>query len=257
MIRVLLPAYNEEASLEPLCRKFKEAMESAGLSYRLVVYDDGSSDGTRRKAEELSRSYPVDVAFHARNAGLGRTMIDGLKLLDQMSSDEDVWVTMDCDDTHEPKYIPGAVAKLAQAWDVVILSRYAAGGSGQEGLSGFKKLMSRGAGVFLKIFFPIRGVAEYSCNYRVYRASFVRRAMRAMGDRFIELDRWGFVVAPEVLIRLRMAGARITEFPFVLRYDQKTSPSKNRTLKTLSGYFVLVSRCWGRRVALEPEKNRS
>lgn len=250
MIRVLLPAYNEESALEPLCRKFKEAMESSGFEYRLVIYDDGSSDGTRKKAEALSRLYPVDVVCHEKNAGLGRTMIDGLDYLNRISGEDDVWVTMDCDDTHEPKYIPGAVKLLGEGWDVVILSRYAAGGAGQEGLSGFKKILSRGAGVFLKFFFPMRGIWEYSCNYRVYRAAAVRHAMKVLGKRFVELESWGFVVAPEILIRLRMTGARITEFPFVLRYDQKTSPSKNRTFKTLSGYFLLVAKCWGRRAAV-------
>ena len=94
--------------------------------------------------------------------------------------------------------------------------------------------------------FPIRGVKEYSCGYRVFRASILKKALKVFGDRFIQLPHRGFVVTPEILIKLRMLGARMAEVPFVLNYGQKAGKSKNRPLKTILGYFALVALYWGK-----------
>ena len=155
----------------------------------------------------------------------------------------------DCDDTHDPRYIHLALKKLASDADLVILSRYQKGG-GEKGLSWMKSILSRGAGLFLKLFFPISGVKEYSCGYRVFKASMLKKAFKVFGDHFVRLPHRGFVVTPEILIKFRMLGARIAEVPFVLRYDQKASPSKNKPLRTIGGYFALVWLYWGRKPSL-------
>jgi dolichol-phosphate mannosyltransferase len=173
-------------------------------------------------------------------------MRDGIEHLAKAAADDDLIVTLDCDDTHEPKYLPAALKKIREGYDVVILSRYCPGG-GEAGLSPVKAVLSRGAGFFLGVFFPIPGVREFSCGYRVHRASILKRAVERFGRDFIRLPHLGFVVTPEILIRLRMLGARIAESPFTLRYDQKPTKSKNKSLKTIQGYFALLWNYWGRR----------
>lgn len=243
MIYIFLPAYNEEVALPRLVRKFVDEMAKEGEAYRLVVFDDGSRDGTLAAAKELSAQYPMDVLEHHPNQGLGITMKDGIEHIAKISKDEDLVVTLDCDDTHEPKFLPAALKKIRDGFDIVILSRYCPGG-GQEGLSKFKTFLSWGAGLFLKMFFPIKGLQEYSCNYRVYRASILKEALRVFGENLIRLPHLGFVVTPELLIKMRMLGARFAESPFVLRYDQKPSKSTNRPLRTIRGYFALVGLYW-------------
>jgi dolichol-phosphate mannosyltransferase len=246
MIWVFLPAYNEEIALPILVKKFDEVFRPAGMEYKVLVFDDGSSDRTRSISQGLEREYPVLTRWHEKNAGLGQTMIDGFEFLASAIADDDVVISLDCDDTHEPKFAVPAVQKLREGYDVVVLSRFGKGG-GQEGLSAFKTLMSMGAGIVLKVFFPVKGLREYSCNYRVYRASLLREAIRHFGRNFIRLPHLGFVAAPETLIKLRMFGARITEVPFVLRYDQKPTPSKNNSLRTIRGYLELIRLYWGRK----------
>lgn len=246
MIRVFLPAYNEEVALPRLVVKLDAELKKIPQGWRVTVLDDGSSDRTLAAARELQSKYPVDVLRHETNQGLGRTMIDGLREVCARSAPGDVVVTLDCDDTHDPKYIVPALSKLDEGYDVVILSRYQKGG-GEHGLSPVKSVLSRGAGLFLKLFFPIRGVQEYSCGFRLFRASILQKAWARFGDGFIRLPRQGFVVTPEILVKLRMLGARIAEVPFTLEYGQKPGVSKNRPLKTIGGYFSLVALYWGRR----------
>jgi dolichol-phosphate mannosyltransferase len=247
MIWVFLPAYNEEIALPRLLKKFDDTLKAGPEKYRVVVQDDGSSDDTAAVAEQLTKQYPVTVLRHAKNMGLGETMRDGFRYLLNVVADEDVIVTLDCDDTHEAKFVPAAIQKLRSGCDVVVLSRFCKGG-GQEGLSGTKTFLSQGAGLFLKILFPIRGVREYSCNFRVFSGAILKKADRVFGKDFIRLAHLGFAVSPEILIKMRMLGARIAESPFVLRYDQKPTASKNNALRTIKGYFAIVCLYWGRRV---------
>ncbi len=245
MIRIFLPAYNEEVALPRVVKKFDAEFKKIGKSYRIVVLDDGSTDQTAVRAQELARQYPLEILTHKVNQGLGVTMADGLKHIAAISAAEDLVVTMDCDDTHEPRYMHEAFLKINEGFDLVILSRYKKGG-GEKGLSAARSVLSRGAGLMLKLFFPIRGVKEYSCGYRVCRASILKKAFQVFGDRFIRLPHMGFVVTPEILIKFRMMGCRIAEIPFTLHYDQKAGPSKNKPLKTIQGYFALVWHYWGR-----------
>lgn len=248
MIYALLPAYNEEIALPRLVKKFDDSLKSMAEGYRIVIQDDGSTDGTVAVARDLSQSYPITILRHEHNQGLGETMRDGFRALLKTLRDEDRVVTLDCDDTHEPKFVPAALEKIRAGADVVALSRFCRGG-GQEGLSFTKTILSRGAGLFLKTFFPIRGVWEYSCNFRVFSGAILKKADRVYGRDFIRLARLGFAVAPEILVKMRMLDARIEESPFVLRYDQKPTASKNRPLRTIGGYFAIVWNYWGRKAA--------
>ncbi len=247
MIWIFLPAYNEEIALPRLMKKFDDTFRTGSENYRVVVQDDGSSDRTVAVAEELAKQYPVTVLRHEKNLGLGETMRDGFRYLVKAVADDDTVVTLDCDDTHEAKFVPAAIQKLRSGYDVVALSRFCEGG-GQEGLSGIKTFLSMGAGLFLKILFPIRGVREYSCNFRVYTGAILKKADRVFGKDFIRLAHLGFAVSPELLIKMRMLKARIAESPFVLRYDQKPTASKNNSLRTIRGYFAIVRLYWGRSV---------
>ena len=247
MIYVFLPAYNEEIALPRLLKKFDDVLKAGPEKYHVVIQDDGSADRTVAVAEGLSKQYPITVLRHPKNLGLGETMRDGLNYLVKTVADDDAVVTLDCDDTHEPKFVPPAVQKLRSGYDVVALSRFCRGG-GQEGLSGVKTFLSMGAGLFLKTLFPIRGVREYSCNFRVYTGAILKKADRVFGKDFIRLDHLGFAVSPELLIKMRMLKARITESPFVLRYDQKPTASKNNSMRTIKGYFAIVWNYWGKRV---------
>jgi len=248
VIYVLLPAYNEEIALPRLIKKFDDCLKNEAEGYRIVLQDDGSSDRTVAVAEELAKRYPMTVLRHDRNQGLGETMRDGFGAVTKLVRDRDKVVTLDCDDTHEPKFVPAALQKINAGADVVALSRFCPGG-GQQGLSLTKSVLSRGAGLFLKFFFPLRGVWEYSCNFRVFSGAILKKADRVYGRDFIRLAHLGFAVAPEILIKMRMLGARIEESPFVLRYDQKPTASKNRPLRTIGGYFAMVWNYWGRKAA--------
>lgn len=247
MIHVLLPAFNEEDALEPLLRKIDVAMREMDTAYRVVVVDDGSSDGTARILDTLSRQYPVAVITHRFNRGLGETARDGFEFIAETGARDDVIVRMDCDDTHDPKYIAAMVEKLAEGYEVVTASRYERGG-GQVGVDWYRRTISRVANLLMKTVFPIPGVWEYTCGFRAYRVSVIQDALDIFGNRFIDLKGMGFTGTVEKMIKFRLMGARVAQIPFVLRYDQKLSSSKVVTSLTTLGYLMLIAKYvvyWG------------
>ncbi len=247
MIFVLLPAYNEEDALQPLLEKIDGRLTEAGYRYRVVVVNDGSSDGTADELTRLSERYPIDTITHRFNRGLGETARDGFEHVAAIGSRDDVVVRMDCDDTHDPKYIPSMIAKLNEGYEVVTTSRYAPGG-GQIGVNLYRRTLSRCANLLLKTCFPVRGLKEYTCGYRAYRVSFLLDALSIFGNQFIDLKGMGFTGTVEKMIKARLMKARVGEVPFTLRYDLKPGLSKVATNITTLGYFVLIAKYivyWG------------
>ena len=239
MILVLLPAFNEEESLPLLMPKLKDTLSKYDEGYKILVCDDGSNDRTLEMLKGYSNEMPLEVIAHKINRGLGESSRDLFERAAELTTKDDVIVRLDCDDTHEPEYIPTIIDKVRSGYDVVIASRFARGG-GQQGVSSYRAAISRAANLFMKIFFPIKGLREYSSGFRGYNASKVKEAISFYGNNFIQLKGLGFTCTLEKLVKLRLIGARFGEIPFVLRYDQKQSSSKMVSSVTTLGYMVMT-----------------
>jgi dolichol-phosphate mannosyltransferase len=239
MIVILLPAYNEEKSLPRLMPKLKTTLTNFDEDYKIVVCNDGSKDKTQELLEEYARNMPVEIIRHKINRGLGESSRDLFERASRITKIGDVIVRLDCDDTHEPEFIPSIVAKVREGNDVVIASRFVPGG-GQLGVSPYRAFISRGANLFMKFFFPIPGLREYSCGFRGYRAEKIKEAINFYGNNFIQLKGLGFTCTLEKLVKLNLIGAKFGEVPFMLRYDQKQSDSKMVSSITTLGYLVMT-----------------
>ncbi|HIO67050.1 MAG TPA: glycosyltransferase [Flavobacteriales bacterium] len=240
MIYILLPAYNEEVSFELMFPKIDSFFKDvAKIDYHMIVCNDGSTDTSLALLEEYKKTLPITILNHRINRGLGETIRDLFELAAQMSNDDDIFIRMDCDDTHEPQYIQGMIDKIHEGNDVVVASRFVPGG-GQEGLVGFRKFLSMMANRFMKFFFPIKGLREYSSGFRAYRADVIKTAIKVYGNNFIQLKGIGFTCTLEKMVKLKHLGAKFGEAPFVLKYDQKISESKMVASITTLGYMILV-----------------
>lgn len=239
-VYVLLPAFNEEAALPILIPKFAAVLTRLGNPFLIIVGNDGSSDQTGSVATTLASDYPLEVLHHRVNRGLGETARDLFERAAELAEPADVIVRMDCDDTHDPNVVAAMLARLAVGdVDVVIGSRFQPGG-GQTGVNAYRALISRAANVFMKVFFPMRGVNDYSSGFRAYRASIIQRAVTVFGNNFIQLKGLGFTGTLEKLVKLSLLGAKFDEVAMVLRYDQKQSTSKMVSSVTTLGYLVMA-----------------
>jgi len=242
-IWLALPAYNEERSLPALlerCVPVADGLAAAGHHMAVIVVDDGSRDGTIAAARAFSGRLSLEVVPHGVNRGLGAALRSGLGAAIERAGEDDAVATMDADNTHDPALLPEMLHRLeAVPADLVIASRYAPGGD-EVGLSPLRKVLSRGASTLLTLVAPVQGARDYTCGYRLYRASLLKRAAAAWGERLIEES--GFTCMAEVLLKLGRGGARVAEAPLVLRYDLKEGASKMKVLRTIGRYFALSRR---------------
>lgn len=241
MIWILLPAYNEQRDLPRLLEKMEKAL--AGVDYRLVVVNDGSTDKTSEVLERYAGNLKLDIVGHPINRGLGETERDGFEFIAWKAQPDDFVVRIEGDDTHEPKYLFDLIEKLKEGYDVVNTSRFQPGG-GQLGVDGYRTFISRSANIFMRVMFRIHGVSDYSCGYRAYRARVIKDALDIYGNNFIQMRGMGFTSTLEIIVKLNILGCRFAEVPFVLRYDQKKGSSKMVGSLTMLGYFIMALLYW-------------
>lgn len=239
MITVVLPAYNEAEAIIPLLRRIAVvAKQHYASALNVIVVDDGSADGTAQRAREAD-GVNVRVIVHERNQGLSAAIQTGLRAALQDSSDDDIIVTMDADDTHIPGLMPRMTRLIEEGNELVIASRYQPGAR-VAGVPGIRQVLSTGMSWMFRIVYPVRGAKDYSCGYRAYRAGLLREAFTRWGDRFI--SERGFSCMVDILIKLSLLNAIITEVPMILRYDRKPGKSKMNVRKTVTQTLTLLVR---------------
>lgn len=170
---VVLPAFNEEASLPPLLRRLADVARTERLT--VWVVDDGSTDGTVAVAGAGSGDLDVRVVRHAVNLGLGRAVLSGLRAALEEAGPDDTVVVMDADDTHDPALLRALQAEIDAGADVAICSRFVPGGDDRTAPLG-RRLLSRGAAKLFHHALDVDGVRDFTSGYRAYRASLLARA---------------------------------------------------------------------------------
>jgi dolichol-phosphate mannosyltransferase len=228
-ILVNLPVYNEAGGIEELLARIKNIMDFRKLSYKVILYDDGSTDNSISIIKRLNEKLPLVVIEGQKNMGLGIALSRLIEKSIEIGKDEDIAVMMDSDNTHNPEYIFRMIEKIRDGFDIVIASRYQPE-SRIVGLSLFRQALSHVSSVLMKSIFPIQGARDYTCGYRAYNMQVLKDAYRIYGDKLIEQA--GFACMAELLIKLSKLGVLVTELPLILRYDHKIGQSKMQIFKT-------------------------
>ena len=115
---IMIPTYNERENVERICIEIL----ALGLDLDILFVDDNSPDGTGVVLDILSQSHPnVKILHRSGKLGIGSAHRDGIEW--GYKNGYRVLVTMDCDYTHPPEYIPRFL-ELAESNDVVVGSRY-------------------------------------------------------------------------------------------------------------------------------------
>ena len=252
-LHIVLPAYNEEAALPILLSRFSSLSGTIHTGMVVWIVDDGSSDDTPLIAERGMRDLDIKLVSHRTNLGLGKALKSGLSAVLELASTDDALVVMDADDTHDVGLIPELLISLQAGAEIAIASRFTPGGNDSTAPL-YRRLLSRGASLTLRLAIPGIRTRDLSSGYRAYRVSLLQKAAASWGDSLIEET--GFACMVELLLKLRAWNPVIQEVPFFLRYDLKRSPSKLQIGKTALQYFKIVvrGRSWVRQPTAECSK---
>jgi glycosyltransferase involved in cell wall biosynthesis len=119
-VSLVLPAYNEVDYLAPAVEKTMQTLNEFAPSYEIIIAEDGSTDGTAERAQELAQKYPCVKHIH-RDTRLGR----GTALNNAFrQSHGEVLVYMDLDLATDLKYLKPLVESISvEGYDFATGSR--------------------------------------------------------------------------------------------------------------------------------------
>ncbi|MDB4973085.1 MAG: glycosyltransferase involved in cell wall biosis, partial [Myxococcaceae bacterium] len=220
-VSVVLPTYNESASLPVLLPRIVEALLDAKLRGEIIIVDDGSPDRTadvaRRLAAELVHRMPVRVLERRDERGLATAVMAGFAM-----SSAEVCVVMDADGSHPISALPEMVRLiLADKAEIVVGSRHVPGG-GSTDWPLFSQLKSRFAAALT---LGLSAMTDPTTGYMAVRRTLFGR---------LALDPVGWKIVLETVVKAHPA--RLAEVPIVFA-DRELGESK-QSLRVLEQYLV-------------------
>lgn len=237
---VVLPAYNESENLPNLLHGFQTLKnEIYNLNLHIIIVNDGSTDNTSQVARNYNGPLNITVYDNEHNMGLAATFMRGITLAAEKADPDDIILCMDADNSHSPGLSLRMTRNILEGRDVVIASRYQPGAV-VLGVPVFRQFLSYAMSILFRLVFPIKGVKDYSCGYRAYRAHFLKKTIQKYGDELFAGE--GFSCMAGILLSLGREGAVCGEVPIILRYDQKAGASKMKIMRTIRQTLVLLLR---------------
>lgn len=218
VLSVVIPILNEEESILKLYQELISVLKNL-QDYEIIFADDGSTDSSLKKLQELaSKDTNVIVFSFRRNLGKSEALTLGF----QKAKGEYI-ATLDADLQDQPQDIPKLLEKLEKGWDVVC-------GWRKNRKDPVKKVIS--SKIFnasARIFWGLR-LHDYNCGLKVYRSE-AAKSLNLYGGlhRFIPL-------------LLHQQAYRVTEEP-VLHSKRQFGKSKygfSKLWKDLPDIFTML-----------------
>ena len=124
MVSIIVPTFNESASIETTLRRAAAAIETIGEPFELIVVDDSSPDGTAEIVKGLTAELPVRLLQRSERKGLASAVVDGWN-----TAKGDLLAVMDADLQHPPEILSKLVSAIRDTGtDIAIASRTGDGG---------------------------------------------------------------------------------------------------------------------------------
>ena len=198
-LSVVVPIYNELATVEALLQRVVEAPVPEGLELEIVAVDDGSTDGTRDLMRELVRSGNLPLRYFEQevNQGKGAALKRGFS-----EATGDILLIQDADLEYDPRDYPVLLRPiLDDEADVVYGSRFL---GGPHRVLFFWHYVGNKVLTTLSNMFTDLNLSDMETCYKVFRAE-VLEGMDLRSRRF--------GIEPELTARFAKAGVRIYEVP--------------------------------------------
>jgi dolichol-phosphate mannosyltransferase len=205
-----------------------------GTSIDVLIVDDNSPDGTGQIASGMAKKNERIFVIHRENkSGLGTAYITGFKFA--LERGYDFVFEMDCDFSHDPKYIPHFLETIRDA-DLVLGSRYISGVNVINWPMS-RLLLSYYANVYSRIITGLP-VKDATGGFKCFR----REVLES-----IELDNVrsnGYSFQIEMSFRAWKKGFKIKEIPIVFE-DRKVGQSKmSKKIVREAVWMVWKLRLW-------------
>lgn len=228
MISIVIPAYNEELTIEPTIRDFCSALDAREIDYEILVVNDSSTDDTVGVLEKLEQEFPR--LRHLNNAGpngYGSAVRYGL---DHFRGDAVIISTADGADSSES--VVEYFDTLQQGYDCVFGSRFTEGATVTD-YPPFKLFLNRMGNRLISVLMRTR-YNDFTNGFKCHRRWVIEQIQPLTCD--------GFNVTIEISMKAVRSGARYAVVPTDWA-DRLEGHSKFDVLAQVGGYLTTIMRC--------------
>ena len=200
-LSVIIPAYNEEATIGALLEGIHRVLRKRGIRADVIVVDDGSTDATA----ETARSKGVLVVPHGSNKGYGASLKTGVE-----RCRHEILLIMDGDGTYSPEDI-AVLLESYDGEDMIVGAR----ADEEASLPGLRRLAKK----------SLRALAGYFAGVRIPDLNSGMRLIRKEAVlEYLDLLPSGFSFTSTITLALLKKGHRVRFVP--IRYYPRRTGSK-------------------------------
>jgi dolichol-phosphate mannosyltransferase len=230
-VLIVIPTYNERENLPLILDRVREVQPMA----HVLVADDASPDGTGQVAEHLAADDEhLHVLHRPGKRGLGAAYLDAFEW--GLKRGFDVLVEMDADGSHRPEDLPRLLERLAQGADLVIGSRWVAGGS-VVNWPVRRLLISRIGNTYVRLALGL-GIRDATAGFRAFR----RTTLQKVG--LSDVSSQGYCFQVDLARRTVDEGLEVAEVPITFVERQLGASKMSRAIVTEALWRVTR---WGAR----------
>jgi glycosyltransferase involved in cell wall biosynthesis len=232
LIYICIPTYNEGPTVGVLLWRIRRVFQDYSREYEIVVYDDGSTDGTRATLEPYADVIPLTILRGEQRRGFGFALD---KLTREVSrrtryARRDAMIVMQADFTDQPEHIPEFVKRFEGGADIV-----AAKQEMTEAPAPVRRLR-RFADWIQRTGLSKTGDGDLFTTFRLYRISVLRELLKAAGDKpIVTSDGWAANM--ELLLKARRFARRLESVDLAPRYDLRTRETRVRPVADALNLF--------------------
>lgn len=207
-VSILIPVYNEAATLETILKKVEEA-DFCGLEKEIILVDDYSTDGTK----ELYSKLPYKILYHEYNQGKGAALRDGFK-----EATGDIIVIQDADLEYDPKDYKELIQLILDDKADVCYGSRLNGGKPSRSFMFLHLIGNKFLSLLTNILYG-SALTDMETCYKAFKKEFIK-------DITIKSNRFDF--EPEITAKVLKRGARLYEVP-ISYYGREFAEGKKIT----------------------------
>lgn len=228
-LSVVIPARNEEGSIESTLGGVTSALGEAGIEHEVVVVDDASDDRTREIVQRVEAADPNVRYLRSPNPpGFGMAIRAGL---DAYTGDAVAIFMADASD--DPKDLCRYHAVLEEGWDCAFGSRFVPGGVVRD-YPKIKLWVNRLANLFIRAIF-LHGYNDTTNAFKAYR--------REVIDAVNPLLSHHFNLTVELPLKAIVRGSSFRVIP--ISWTNRTSGTSKLAMREMgSRYMFIVLYVW-------------